>query len=125
MDINRSNYLYFIFIFVSLGTIYGIYDNNLMNSELNKFGTIEYDRPIRVKKESIWLFRDGRTRILNDSIAIDLTLNSFDYKFDLYKNWGNVDSLIKVANNDTLKCKLYSGEVVYLKVYNPSQDNGW
>ena len=39
--------------------------------------------------------------------------------------WANVDGLIARANSDTLKCILNTGEVIYLKAYNPANDNGW
>jgi hypothetical protein len=111
--------------FVLCGVIYGIYDVNRMDKEIKALTRIEYLKPFKIKKRSVRLYRDGRTRIVNDSFAVGLGIASFDNTFELYENWGKVDSLIKEANSDTLKCVLINGNVIFLEVYNPANDNGW
>jgi hypothetical protein len=111
--------------FVLCGVIYGIYDVKRMDQELKALSRIEYLKPFIIKKRNVRLYRDGRTRIVNDSFAIGLGLASFDNIFVLSENWGKVDSLIKKANSDTLKCVLDNGNVIYLEVDNPSNDERW
>ena len=118
-------YIIYMMFFVLCGVIYVIYDENQMEQERKALIRIEYTKPFKIKKRNVRLFSDGRIRIVNDSFAIGLGLNSFDNTFRLYENWGKVDSLIKKANSDSLKCVLINGNVIYLEVENPANDNGW
>ena len=111
--------------FVLCGVIYGIYDNNLMEQDLKDLIKVEFSKPLKLKKRFVRRFRDGRLWILNDSFLPATTISSFDRKFRLDENWGKVDSLIKEANSDTLKCVLINGNVIFLEVYNPTKDERW
>jgi len=119
----KYNYIIYMLFFVLCGVIYGIYDDNQMEQDLKDIIKIEYSKPIIIKKRFVRTYRDGRTRLLNDSFCTVYRLASFDEKFWLDDNWGKVDSLIKGPNTDTLKCILNSGEVINLKVYNPAKDD--
>ena len=126
MNIMKNiNYIIYIFFFILCGIIYGIYDNYQMGQEIKDLIRVEFSKPLKIKKRFVKRFRDGRLWILNDSFLPTTSIGSFDKKFWLDENWGKVDSLIKVANSDTLKCVLINGTVVYLEVENPANDNGW
>ena len=119
------NYIIYMFFFILCGVLFGIYDNNQMEQETKDLIGVEFSKPLKIKKRFVRRFRDGRSWILNDSFLPATSIGSFDKKFWLDENWGKVDSLIKVANSDTLKCVLINGTVVYLEVENPANDNGW
>ena len=119
------NYIIYMFFFILCGVLFGIYDNNQMEQETKDLIGVEFSKPLKIKKRFVKRFRDGRLWILNDSFLPTTSIGSFDKKFWLDENWGKVDSLIKVANSDTLKCVLINGTVVYLEVENPANDNGW
>jgi hypothetical protein len=121
----NNNYIIFIFFCLICGAILAIYDNYLMDQEIKDLIKIEFSKPINIKKRFVRRCRDGRGWILNDSFLPATIIRSFDRKFWLDENWGKVDSLIKKANSDTLKCVLINGNVIYLEVDNPANDNGW
>lgn len=121
----KYNYLIFAMFFVLCGAIFAIYDNYLMDQDLKDLIRVEYSKPLKIKKRFVRRYRDGRSWILNDSFFPGSTVGSFDRKFWLDENWGKVDSLIKEANSDSLKCVLINGKVIYLEVENPANDNGW
>lgn len=95
-----------------------------MQEELKHVISIDYSTPIKVKKRFVRLYRDGRTKLLNDSLFA-FSIYSFDGTFYLDDNWGKVDSLIKKANSDSLKCVLINGDVIYLETRDPAKDDGW
>ncbi len=86
---------------------------------------IEYGRSLKIKKKFVNLYRDGRTQFINDSIIYGLPLRSYDNTMWLRDILGQVDSLIKDANSDTLKCILYNGKILYFRVSDPSLDTKW
>lgn len=122
---NKYGYLVLMIFSIICGVLYGIYDINQMRQETKDLIRVEFSKPLKIKKRFVRRFRDGRSWILNDSFLPSNSIGSFDEKFWLDENWGKVDSLIKVANSDTLKCVLINGTVVYLEVENPANDNGW
>lgn len=107
------------------GIIFAIYDNYLMDQEIKDLIRIEFSKPLKIKKSFVRRRRNGRGWILNDSFLPSTTIKSFDRNFWLDENWGKVDSLIKDANSDTLKCVLDNGNVIYLEIENPANENGW
>ena len=121
----KYNYIIFTFFWVICGLVYVYFENNLDEREVKNLIKVEFSKPLKLKKRFLKRPRAGRGWILNDSFLPATTIASFDRKFWLADNWGAVDSLIKEANSDTLKCILYSGEVKYLEVDNPANDDGW
>lgn len=105
-----------------VGILKSIYDDNVRKEDFKRITFIEYNNSIKLKVKYVYLYKDGRTKFINDSISFGGDVDySFDGTFSLLDNLSKVDSLIKDKNNDTLKCILHNRKVVFIEVPNPNK----